>query len=273
MASPHRPAAWPVLVAVHLGIAAVLLTGRLAPIRRLVEGERDGTAGIGRVAARAVVDWYPLIMIPFMYWELPILNTALWGGHVFDLMVQGWEEAVFGGQPAVTFAHDASSMVLSETLHLSYLTYYPILYLFPAIIYVKRSREAFHGTLFAMMLGFTAHYLVYVTFPVKGPYFVFPAPGEPMSSGAFYQAVQFVLATGASAGTAFPSSHVALSTVQTANGLRYFRGAAPVLAVCTVGIALGAVYAGIHYAIDVVIGFGTGAVVAMLAPAVRRSLE
>lgn len=276
---PHRAGPWLLLVAFNLGVGAILLTGGMERARRFARGE----AGAGGPPAGAppwlrrgvgfVADWYALLLLPFLYWELPALNTAVWGGHYFDAMVQGWETAVFGGQPAITMWQRWSSPLVSEPLHLAYLSYYPILYLFPAIVYLRRGRAALYDTLFAMMLGFAAHYLVFIFFPVEGPYFVFPAPGEPVSAGLFYGVVHFVLGNGASAGTAFPSSHVAVSTVQTANAIRHLPVAAPILAVCVLGIAAGAVYAGIHYAIDVVVGLGTGALVAVLAPAVRRRLE
>ena len=272
-AFPYRPAAWPLLMAVHVGLGFVLLTGRLEPLR---QRGRSGPAGVPRVLRTALghlADWYPLILLPLLYWELPLLNRAIWGGNYFDLLVQGWEVAVFGGQPSVTMSHRWSSLLLSETLHLAYLSYYPILYVFPGVVYALRGREAFLDTLFGMMLGFAVHYAIFIVFPVKGPYFVFPAPGEPQSTGALYQTVQFVLGTGASAGTAFPSSHVAISTVQATNAARHLRAAVPILTVCALGIAVGAVYAGIHYAVDVVVGLGTGLAVGLLVPAVRSRLR
>ena len=272
-AFPHRPAAWPLLVAIHIGFSGILLTGRLEPLR-----ERDG-AGPGRIpeglrtALGHLAHWYPLVLLPFLYWEIPLLNGAIWGGRDFDLLVQGWEAAVFGGQPSVTMAERWSSLLLSETLHLAYLSYYPILYVFPGVVYALRGREAFLDTLFGMMLGFAVHYAIFIVFPVKGPYFVFPPPGEPQSAGALYQTVHFVLGTGASAGTAFPSSHVAVSTVQTTNAVRHLRAAVPILAICTLGITASAVYAGIHYAVDVVVGLGTGLALGLLVPFVRSRLR
>ena len=271
-AFPHRPTAWPLLVALHIGLGALLLDGRLEPLRHPVGAGPRRVPGWLRTGLRHVADWYPLILLPLLYWELPLLNRAIWGGYYFDLLVQGWEMAVFGGQPSVTAADRWSSLLLSETLHLAYLSYYPILYVFPAVVYALRGREAFLDTLFGMMLGFAVHYAVFIVFPVKGPYFVFPPPGEPQSAGALYQTVHFVLGTGASAGTAFPSSHVAVSTVQTTNAARHLRAAAPILAVCTLGIVLGAVYAGVHYAVDVAVGLVTGLTVGLLVPVVRSRL-
>lgn len=270
---PHRPASWPILLAIHLVVGWTLLSGAAAFLSSIARQPGGPAGNAMKATGRLLADWYPLLFLPFLYWEIPILNTAVWGGHYFDLVVQGWEEAVFGGQPAITLAERWSSLLVSEPLHLFYLSYYPVLYVFPVVVYLRRGREAFHDTLFAMMLAFTTHYMVFILFPVKGPYFLFPPPGEPQSAGPLYQTVQLILANGASAGTAFPSSHVAVSTAQMGNAFRHYRPATPVLAVCVAGIMAGAVYSGIHYAIDVVVGLGTGLVVVAVEPWVRERLR
>lgn len=272
--APHRPWGWPLLALLHVGLGSALLTGRIGALRhRLRQAGGSGPAAGARRAAALLLDGYPLVILPFLYWELELLNSAIWAGRGFDALVQGWEAAVFGGQPSVTLAHRWPSLLLSETLHLAYLSYYPILYVFPVVVYVLRGRQPFLDTLFGMMLGFAIHYLIYIVFPVKGPYYLLPPPGAPQSAGPMYQAVHFVLATGSSAGTAFPSSHVALSAVQATNAARHLRAAVPVLVICLLAIAVGAVYAGIHYAIDVVVGAATGLLVGAMVPAVRRRLE
>ncbi|MFO7894536.1 MAG: phosphatase PAP2 family protein [Longimicrobiales bacterium] len=273
LAPPHTTPVGLLLLLVHLSVGTALLAGKLDPIHQFAAHATAPGTSRRRRWTGLLIDWYPLVVMPCLYLELPILNTAAWGGHYFDLMVQGWEETVFGGQPSVTMARRWPSPWVSEPLHLAYLSYFAILYVYPAVVYIRRGREAFHQTVFAMLLAFTIHYTVFVYFPVKGPYFVFPAPGEPVSDGLFYAGVHFVLGHGASAGTAFPSSHVALSAVQTGNALRQMPASAPILALATLGIAVGAVYAGVHYAVDTGLGLVTGTVLALLAPAARRWLS
>jgi membrane-associated phospholipid phosphatase len=299
-AFPHRPALWPLLAAAHLAFGGALLTGHWQTLRRWARGapgpparrepEEAAAAGPGRHrpgrhrrgphrrgplrrAVAVVADWYPLILLPFLYWELPLLNQSIWGGHYFDAMVQRWEAAVFGTQVALTFPRRFTSLLISEPLHFAYLSYYLILYVFPAVVYARRGRDAFLDTLFGMMLGFAIYYTVFILFPVKGPYFLFPPPGEPQSAGPMYQTVQFILGSGASAGTAFPSSHTALAAIQTTNARRHLPAAVPLLALGTLGIAFGAVYSGIHYAVDTAAGLATGLVVGLLVPRVRGWLR
>jgi len=280
---PHRPDGAPILLAVHLAIAAVLLSplpGRArARARRIGAGRTQATGETltGRSRTRALVgvlaDWYPLLIMPLLYWELPFLSVSIWNGHYFDDLVMGWERTLLGGHPSATLATRWESLALSELLHGAYLAYYPVIYFFPAALYLTGRIEGFRRTVFTLMLGFTAHYVVFTLFPVQGPRYLFPAPvGEP-ASGPLYRLTHAILEGGSSQGAAFPSTHAALAVVQTVNAGRYLPAAAPILALVTIGITIGAVYGGFHYAIDMVTGLAAGLLLAWLAPAARESLR
>jgi membrane-associated phospholipid phosphatase len=259
---PHRPESWPVLLGAHLALGLALLAAAPQRIRESVGGG----------AIRALVDWYPLLLMPVLYWELPLLGGSLWDGRFFDAVVQGWEARLFGGQPSVELAGRWPWLPLSELLHLFYLAYYPVIYLFPAALYLRGQRESFRATVFAVMLGFTACYVVFTLFPVQGPRYLFPAPGGAAAEGWMYQLTHRILESGSSQGAAFPSSHAAIAAVQTVNAGRYLPKAAPLLALITAGICVGAVYGGFHYAIDMAVGAAFGVLVGWLAPSVRRRL-
>lgn len=259
---PHRPDVWPVLFLAHLGVGALLIVGAAAPLR---------APGQGRFV-RVLGDWYPLLLMPALYLELPMLNGSLWGGHFFDDVIQNWEARLFGGQPSATLAMRWSWPPLSELLHLAYLAYYPLIYVFPSILYARREWEPFRATVFALMLGFTVSYVIFTAFPVQGPRYLFPSPGGDLAGGWFYRLTHTVLETGSSQGAAFPSSHAAIAVIQTVSAMRYLPRAAPLLGLITAGIAVGAVYGGFHYGIDMLAGLLLGAVVAGLSPFVRKSL-
>ena len=282
LAFPHRPGAWPLLVLLHLLAAAVLLAGvpdryRWRPdepgVRPSDSAATPGPARRRQQAAAIVADWYPLALVPLIYLEIQLLNTAVWDGHYFDGVIMGWEETLFGGQPSVTLAMQWDSLLLSELLHLAYLSFYFVVYLFPLWLYLAGRRQQFRKTVFALMLAFVAHYLVFVFFPVQGPRYLFPGPGGTQTDGFFYGLARSVLESGSSQGAAFPSSHVALAAVQTGNALRFAPRVAPLLAVFTLGIALGAVYGGFHYGIDATIGLLVGVGLALLAPPTWRALR
>lgn len=262
---PHRGAGWPLLFLFHAALSALLLTGVPQRLRSIsIEG---------RPIARALADWYPLLLMPFLYWELPQLSGAIWDGHFFDPVVMRWEEAVFGHQPSATLANARGSRIISEILHGAYLSYYPIIYFLPAGLYLRRQREAFHDTVFALMLGFTVCYLFFTAFPVQGPRYLFPPPGGAPADAVLYGVTHSVLESGSSQGAAFPSSHAAIAAIQTISALRHLPAAAPVLGLLTVGICVGAVYGGFHYAVDMAAGVTLGLLVAWVSPTVRRALR
>lgn len=304
LAFPHRPAGWPVLVLLHLVVAAVLLAGLPDRFRtgstETWSAPGPGARGAGRANgvaaddARAgggrpetgragggrphpvvawLTDWYPLIMIPAVYLELQVLNRAVWDGRYFDATIMAWEEALFGGQPSVTWAAQWDSLLGSELLHLAYLSYYFVVYLFPLWLYLAGRRDAFHRTVFAIMLGFAVHYMFFVYFPVQGPRYLFPGPGGSQTEGMLYGLTRTLLEGGSSQGAAFPSSHVGLAAVQTVSAVRYAPKVAPILGALTVGIALGAVYGGFHYAVDATAGLVAGVLLGLVAPAVWRALR
>lgn len=260
---PHRPSAWPLLLTAHLLLGALLLAGWPTRVR----------ARWDHPVVRALTLWYPLLIMPAMYWELPMLAASIWDGRFFDGIVMGWEEVLFGGHPSATMARRWDLLPLSELLHLAYLAYYPVIYVLPAVLYLRGPADAFRATIFALMLGFTTSYIAFTLFPVQGPRYLFPAPGGDLSAGWLYRLTHTILETGSSQGAAFPSAHAAIAAIQTANALRYMPRAAPLLGVVTIGICVAAVYGGFHYAVDVVAGVALGGVVGWLAPAVRRRLS
>jgi membrane-associated phospholipid phosphatase len=270
---PHRPAGWPLLLLLHVGLGVALLGGVPGWARaRLDRREYGPGRGRGVLVQRTLLDWYPLLLFPFLYWELPFLSEAVWGGRFFDATVMGWEEALFGLQPSTTLARRLDSLLISELLHGAYLAYFPLLYGPPLVLYLRRRRGPFRATVFALMLGFISHYAVFIVFPVQGPRYLFPAPTGQLEAGPLYQLTHHVLEQGSSQGAAFPSAHAALGAVQTVSAVRYLPGAAPLLGAITIGLSIGAVYGGFHYAADILVGLAAGLALGIAAPWVRRRL-
>jgi membrane-associated phospholipid phosphatase len=263
---PHRQVGWPLIAAAHIVLIATLL--RLGPLAAAL----DTASRRAPRLARLVASWYPLVLVPPLYAELRVLNVAVWNGHYFDGIVLRWEQLIWGGQPSRDLAAAAPYLGLSEILHAAYLSYYIIIYGPPLLLYL-RDKAAFEQGVFTLMLAFFVHYLFFVYFPVQGPRYVFPPPGGPIAQGKVYALAQHVLEAGSSRGAAFPSSHVGVSTAQCVVVARHLPRLLPVVALLTLGLALGAVYGGYHYATDAVAGFGLGLATALVAPRLRRKLE
>lgn len=263
----YRPSAWPLLALGHAALAALALgADRVRRESRDAAAAPNGASGRAALARGATVlaDWYPLLVLPALYTELAVLNRSVWGGRYFDATVMGWEEMLFGGQPAATLATALPFLPVSELLHTAYLSYYAIIYLPPLYLYLRGDREGFRGLLLPLVATFAAHYVFFVYFPVQGPRYIFPPPGGGLEVGPVYGLTHQILEAGSSQGSAFPSSHVGVSVAQAVSAFRYLPRAAPWIAVATLGLAVGAVYGGFHYAIDIVAGAALGGVVATL---------
>ena len=79
---------------------------------------------------------------------------------------------------------------------------------------------------------------------------------------------QGILEGGSSKGTAFPSSHVAVVVAQALMALLYQRWTGWAIALLSGGLAMGAVYGGFHYAVDIVAGAGVGVAAYAIALAI-----
>jgi membrane-associated phospholipid phosphatase len=107
---------------------------------------------------------------------------------------------------------------------------------------------------------------------VQGPRYLFDPPGGVIANGFLYQLTHTVLEAGSSQGAAFPSSHVGVSVTQTLLMIRYMPRLAPLIGVLTLGLALGAIYGGFHYAIDAAAGLALGVAAYAAAGPLRKWL-
>jgi len=209
---------------------------------------------------RAVRDWTPLLAVPVLYAELPDLMLDA-GSRLHDQLIQTWEATLFGASPAHVAASRWPWPGLSELLHLGYLSYYGIIYAPPLWLYLRNERRQFEVTVTALTITFAICFAIFVFFPVAGPRYLWSAPpGIP--DGPIRRLALTLLAAGSSKGAAFPSSHVAVSVVQSLMMLRYRRSAGLLISSASLLLAMGAVYGGFHYGVDVLAGAATGGLIA-----------
>jgi membrane-associated phospholipid phosphatase len=209
---------------------------------------------------RAVRDWTPLLAVPVLYAELPDLMLGA-GSRLHDQLIQTWEATLFGASPAHVAASRLPWPGLSELLHLGYLSYYGIIYAPPLWLYLRNERRQFEVTVTALTITFAICFAIFVFFPVAGPRYLWTAPpGIP--DGPIRRLALTLLASGSSKGAAFPSSHVAVAVVQSLMMLRYRRSTGLLISSASLLLAMGAVYGGFHYGVDVLAGAATGGLIA-----------
>ena len=242
--APENPGCWWLLLAHALFVLLLYLLTR---------------PGLGPVG-RTIREIYPLILLPALYSELDILNSAAIPVH--DALVQRWEVLLFGSQISREWWQAAPSRFWSTLFHGAYLSYYLIVSA-PALYFAWRGDlEAVRRFVLVVIATFIICYLVFIFFPVAGPYYQFPRPASWFTDNLPARLTYEALATGSSYGAAFPSSHVAAAVVATLAASRNSSRLGTLLLLPTILLTLGVVYCQMHYAVDALSGLAVGVLVA-----------
>lgn len=244
------------------GMAWVALGHLLVfPLALVLASPRTGAVG------RALREVYPLALLAWFYTAFRFLNGG--GVPAHDTAVQRWEAALFGGQPSRDWWRASPSAFWSVVLHAAYWAYYAIA-ITPAIWFLAQADYAgLRRYLFAMMTAFVICYVVFLYYPVAGPYYTFPRPEAEFIANLPARLVYATLASGSSFGTAFPSSHVAATLSATLAAWRTSPRLGRILILPALLLTVGTVYCQMHYAIDAV----AGVVVALLAIGIGIRLD
>lgn len=246
--------AWPGFVVLHLGLAGLVYALRFLPPRP--------------AALRWLRDWYPAIAFPLLYKEVELLAAAF-GNWELTEVVQSVETAMFGGHPSLYLSAGLPSVLLSEYLHLCYLSFVLWIPLIGGYWYFTGRRHAYHDLLLLVSLAFATSYLFYILFPVDSPFYLFEPLGRPLEGKPFYEIVHFVSSRGGARGGAFPSTHVSVSTLIWLAVFRHSRRLALWLVPVYVGLVVATVYGRFHYVVDVLAGW----CVALLLFRLKTELE
>lgn len=197
-----------------------------------------------------------------------------------DYWFASFEQWLFGCQPSLEFHSLLPQIWWSEIFNFGYFAYYFMIALVVFFYFFCRYRE-FERTAFIIITSFFIYYLVFIFLPVTGPQYYFkaigleaaengyfppvgdyfryhtemlPNPGD--GTGLFHHLVESSQEAGERPTAAFPSSHVAVSTIVMLlawrTGNRWLFGLMlPVfLALCCA-----TVYIQAHYLTDAICGF------------------
>ena len=239
------------LAAVHLAGIGAIVAFRKSPIPRIPLVE-------------TVFDFYPLLLFPVFYSEVGVLNHLIHNGVLFDAVVQRVEARLFGGQPSQEWCRKWPYPLLGEYLHLGYISYY---FLVPSMAFTVRFTRGpvpYERAIASVALSFFLSFLFFVVIPVAGPFHSFTPPETEAVGIAIPRLVRWLLHHGSSVGSAFPSSHVAVSLTTWIMAMRYSRKLAVIFLFFVPALALGAVYGGYHYLTDILAGAILGLLVGTL---------
>lgn len=215
-----------------------------------------------------LAELYPVCILLALYGALDLLAG---NGRVttHDEIVQRWEAAIFGGQISRDWWQRAPSSLWSTLLHGAYFSYYLVIPAGPLWFLWKRDRRNLRRVVLAEITTFMLCYLIFIFFPVAGPYYEFPRPSPEFLDNGAARLVYGILAKGSAYGAAFPSSHVAGVIAAIIASARGSRALAAVLAVPGLLLTVGVVYCQMHYGVDAVAGVVLGIVGALTASTVN----
>ena len=219
---------------------------------------------------------YLLLMLGSWYPDTFSINRFF---HSYDHVVAGWEQSLFGFQPALVFAEQFSNAVVSELMYMGYFSYYLFFVGTVAVVFFKDFKQTERVT-YMIFSAFYICYVIFLVFHVAGPQYYYPAVGmeniahgnfqdvelyfkehsEAITSpgwtkGLFYNLVQWAHRTGECPTAAFPSSHVAIAVlVMLMVGKMQMWRWLLILAVPFIFLCLSTVYIYAHYAVDAIAG-------------------
>jgi hypothetical protein len=227
---------------------------------------RPGLGPAGRILREIM----PLVLMLVGYAGLDVLSG---GGQLraHDDVLLHWEEFAFGMQPARDWWRGHTSAFWSTLLHGVYFFYYLILAI-PAFFFLWRGDwPAFRRFTRNVVCTFAVCFLVFVLYPVAGPYYVFARPAGLMVDNLPAHMVYAALASGSSFGAAFPSSHVAATTAAELATFKGNRTLGWCLLLPVVLMPVATVYTQMHYAWDAIVGILVGMLVPWIATRMERT--
>jgi membrane-associated phospholipid phosphatase len=229
--------------------------------------------------------FYPVLLYTGLYRETGSLNQMVHTGYL-DPNFFRLDDWIFGCPVSFRFMDAFPQMAISEVFYFSYFTYYLMISGIGIALYL-RNRSQFYHYISVTSFVFYACYLVYIFLPVVGPriYYreivnfelppdevpaVVPEFPATVQAGPFYSIMAFIYRNFESPGAAFPSSHVAIALVTVYFSFLYLRKIRWIHLTLAVLLCLSTVYCRYHYAVDVVAGALTTALLLPLANRLYR---
>jgi membrane-associated phospholipid phosphatase len=236
---------WPLFILAHL----VLIIGILEMVRL---AERHPQKNFFRILRT----FYPVPFFLFVWEELGVLVRMIYGSYWATDIIIHWDKLLFGVHPTV-WIQKFYQPWLNELMSFFYLGYYTYFVILPLALYLAKKRQyvfaVFSVATFTYFSNFIFAYLLPAVGPQHSP--MLQSLQTHQITGYFLTKIsQIIQATGGIAGAAFPSSHVSGAMVWAFLAIRYFRKMGYVMLPISLGVAVAAIYLGLHHALDSVFG-------------------
>jgi membrane-associated phospholipid phosphatase len=212
------------------------------------------------VALRVAADWYPVVVLLWVFHELSYLVQAV-HPRDYDSYLIAADRWLFGADPAVAIRRFARPW-LTDWMQICYISYYfqPLIVGIP--LYLSGDGPRFERMRLGLVLSFSVSFLGYFAFPALGPRFTLePLVGSPPEgsfvAGPLYRLLDH-LERASHTRDAFPSAHIAVALVNQYYCFRFLPRLGWWLTPVIATLAVSTVYLGYHYIVDLLAGFVLG---------------
>jgi membrane-associated phospholipid phosphatase len=237
---------------------------------RLLSPRKNALAAFARL-------FYPQAFMPLWFSESIILSQLFFGGASLDRYFADLDQLVFGFQPAIEFHRALGGPFAAELFFFAYFFYYVLIVGGPWISFFRGERDRAARALFIILSSFGLLFVWYVFFPVQGPKYYFPELRDAWYSnfkGYFFTSLmKGIFGSMNLGGSAFPSSHVAISLIALILNARDNPKALPAAVPMTALLFFSTVYIYAHYAVDVLGGIAAGLALYAAASALWERLS
>lgn len=201
--------------------------------------------------------WYPPLLYIFFFEELQGLVHIMFRGW-YDSWLIRFDFDLAGVHPSIWLAQFANP-TLNDVMQFAYMTYFLFLVILPAFLYAKKDLISFWTVMTATAIAHYSVYVIAILLPVESPFFSLRSLNStPLTGGPFTATINLIEHYGRVHGAAFPSAHVAGSTVAILAAHRYKPWLFWIFLPFFLTMCVATVYGRYHYVADVIAGVAVG---------------
>jgi membrane-associated phospholipid phosphatase len=251
-----------ILLPVALLVLAASIRYAFRPVG--VPAVRDVTAETGSILR----DWSPFLIFLMLYESFRLNTWKVVSAVDKDALLLRWDTALFGTTPAVIFDSFirgwlTQAMVAAYFLHL---VLPPVM----GLLWYRRDLTIFRQFLLSVLIAGIIGSQGYALMPAIGPGIAFPSLFRHSLSGAMYQNITGLMDAARTPRDAFPSLHVAISSIVLWYAWRRGRTAFALVLPLVIANWISTLYLRYHYMADVLAGWVTAALAIALAILILR---